>query len=495
MEPGALIIRKCFCTSALVVMFFVYAPATHASVAISESPSKNISCTNGVCTPTANYAVLNVADAENVLASGNLKIATTGSGGIQARDIAVEAAISWTSGATLSLDAFRSVAVDKPVAAEGAGGLTILTNDGGSGGTFSFGPKGNVSFLGLSNPVSIDGAAYTLVNSVSALASAIGSNPNGNYALASNYDASQDGTYSTAPILTMLSGTVQGLGNAISNLSISHKRGAEDIALFESVGSTGAIENLRLLKIAYVDSNHKSSGAGGLVAGNSGLLFGDEVTGSISRRGAGGLAITNLASGQIVSSSTDVRIVGGGGGLVDTNYGSISLSHAAGNVRGPELVGGLVAGNDGNIDQSYATGNVTGGTLGGLAGGIGGGAITNSYATGAVSGGVAGGFVGDGGNLSGAPISSSYSTGALQAGDGGFACVVDPPNVSNDYWDITTSGTPYGECNDLNVSGVTGLTTQQLQSGLPAGFDPKIWAQNPKINNGFPYLINNPPPK
>jgi hypothetical protein len=48
---------------------------------------------------------------------------------------------------------------------------------------------------------------------------------------------------------------------------------------------------------------------------------------------------------------------------------------------------------------------------------------------------------------------------------------------------------------DGNVAGITGLTTAQFQSGLPTGFDPKIWAENPNINNGLPYLINNPPPK
>jgi hypothetical protein len=41
--------------------------------------------------------------------------------------------------------------------------------------------------------------------------------------------------------------------------------------------------------------------------------------------------------------------------------------------------------------------------------------------------------------------------------------------------------------------GLKGLKTRKLQSGLPAGFDPTIWAQSPSINNGFPYLIANPP--
>jgi len=28
---------------------------------------------------------------------------------------------------------------------------------------------------------------------------------------------------------------------------------------------------------------------------------------------------------------------------------------------------------------------------------------------------------------------------------------------------------------------------------LPAGFDPKIWGQNAKINHGYPYLLALPP--
>jgi hypothetical protein len=50
-----------------------------------------------------------------------------------------------------------------------------------------------------------------------------------------------------------------------------------------------------------------------------------------------------------------------------------------------------------------------------------------------------------------------------------------------------------GAGNIANDPGITGLTTQQLQSALPTGFDPKIWASNPNINNGYPYLRANPP--
>jgi len=37
------------------------------------------------------------------------------------------------------------------------------------------------------------------------------------------------------------------------------------------------------------------------------------------------------------------------------------------------------------------------------------------------------------------------------------------------------------------------LTDAQLKAQLPDGFDPKIWGQSPTINNGYPYLLANPP--
>jgi len=40
---------------------------------------------------------------------------------------------------------------------------------------------------------------------------------------------------------------------------------------------------------------------------------------------------------------------------------------------------------------------------------------------------------------------------------------------------------------------VTGLTTEQFQAGLPAGFQPPFWAESADINNGFPYLPSWPP--
>ncbi|MGD0190756.1 MAG: hypothetical protein ABSD74_08440 [Rhizomicrobium sp.] len=481
--------------------------AAHAAVTISSAATSNMSCTSGVCTPTAANAVLNVGDLTTILASGNVTVNTgTGSLASEVEDIVVDASFNWASASSLTLDAYRSVTVEQPVAVNGSAPVTLTTNDGGSGGALSFGTSGSLSFLGTSNSLTIDGTAYTLENSVASLASAIAANSSGTYALASNYNASVDGVYGTSPIATSLAGTVQGLGNTISNLSIVQGKAKTGIGLFTTVASSGVIENFRLTNIAYKNANHKSSGGvGGLVLDNSGYLFNDEASGSIKATGysdgprgsAGGLVDLNEQAGSIVSSSASVRIAAqsAGGGLVAENSGSITLSHGDGSIEAA-IAGGLVGQNAGTIGQSYATGAVTGESGGGLVGTqIAPGTASNSYATGSVAAGTKeGGIVGDD-SASNAPIGTSYSIGAVAAGyDGGFACLTISANISDAYWDTTTSGTTYSDCDDLNVSGITGLTSAQLKSGLPAGFDPTIWAESSEINSGFPYLVANPPP-
>ena len=80
---------------------------------------------------------------------------------------------------------------------------------------------------------------------------------------------------------------------------------------------------------------------------------------------------------------------------------------------------------------------------------------------------------------------------------GGIAGTADKATAASDYWDLDTSGISdpsKGAGNTANFPGLTGLTTAQFQSGFPAGFDPAIWGQDPSINNGYPYLLANPPP-
>jgi hypothetical protein len=445
---------------------FSSVPAAHAAVAISSAATTNITCVSGVCTPTAPNAVLNVSDLQSMLASGNVSIEAAG----EPVDIDIQAAFSWSSTNSLTLDSYHSVNVGDPVAVSGGGGLTVVTNDGGSGGWLTFAPNANVEFSNLSSSLAINGAGYTLVGDIRTLASDVAANPSGNFALANDYNAQPDGTYSAAPVNVQFSGNFQGLGNAISNLTISSKAIVLELGLFSAANAGSTISNL-VIQNAQVSANKRGADAGILVGHSQGVLFGDHT------------------SGTVFVGASDF-----GGGLAAygaTVIGSSSSAMVSGKVGAG--IGGLLAGG-GTIDSCFATGK--GGGFVEAAN-----AVTNSYSTGTVEGtgtqSTMGGFVGvagiDGESQS---VSTSYSTGALTGtGEkGGFAGVFGLTAVaSNDYWDTETSGTSNASGNEHAVSGVTGLTTHQLKSRLPTGFDPTIWAQSPSINNGFPYLIANPP--
>jgi hypothetical protein len=500
------------------------APATasndHHSVIISAGPTKHMTFRHGVYRPTASRGVLNINDLENALAAGNVEVTTgNGSGGSDKGNLHVDAAATWVSGSQLTLDAYHSIIMDQPLVDAGAGGLVLATNDGGSGGGYRFGPAGNIAIWNLSNALVVDGQSYTLVGDVNTLASDIKQNASGHYALANAYDAGADGAYKKPPVGTIFQGSFEGLGNAISNLKTVNGAGG----LFSEIGPSGAVSDLRLTGID-VDGSLASGWIGALANQNEGLLSDDAVGGALTGGGRStGGALAGLSTGTVAncSSSASVTTVGTGGGLVGENEGMLGNSFATGDVtlenkQHAGIAGGLVGvGFSGAISGSFATGAVTatrneeiGGLVGVLPSG-GNATIVNSYATGAVTGGRAGSIGGlfgvsyqGGRNI----VSAAYATGKVSAGSndvaggvigwdavpGGCGC------FANAYWDTTTSGITdpgQGAGNIPDEPGITGLTTAQLQASLPAGFDRRIWKENPSINNGLPYLIANPPPQ
>jgi len=482
-----------------VLSFVLSAPfsVAQAAVTISAKATANMSCASGVCAPTATDAVLNAGDLETLLASGNLTVTTTGNG-VQAKDIRVDAALAWANGAALTFDAWRAIAIDRQVSIDGAGGLSIVTNDGGTNGELSFGARGHVT-LGFNNgapgTLSIDGANYTLVFTVLGLIASVAEDPSGHFALAADYNASGDGTYKAAVVQTSLAGTFEGLGNVISGLRIRNKtnEGDGNFGLFLQIGSGGTVADLGLKDIDILAA--PISGTGGLTPDNEGLVRADWVSGKITAESKG------IEPGSFV------------GGLVGYNGGTIVDSHADVTLTDHTLgaaLGGLAASEGGTISRSYATGSIEGGIVasaGGLVGVVsqsGGatGAILDCYATGAVSGGGSSSVGGLVGTYVDGKIAASYSTGAVKAGHdssvGGFLGFdqSDTHALKNDYWDTDTSGITdlsRGAGNIPNDPGITGLTTAQFQSGLPEGFDPTVWAENPQINDGLPYLRANVP--
>lgn len=507
---------KIHIATAAAGLFLCVNPLARATVAISSAPTQNMSCVGGTCTPTATDATLNVGDLQTLLASGSLTVTTTGSG-VQADDIAISAQFGWSKPTVLTLDAFHSVAIGNPVKVGGKGGVSLITNDGGSGGTFSFAGDGKLIFKILAGTLSINGASYQLVNSVAALAAAIASSPSGNFALSQSYDAGLDGTYGSSPVGTQFSGSFQGDGNAISNLTINDPASNDSVGLFRYAASA-SIGNLNLNAVSVTGVTGTSvGGLAGTVGG--GTVWGVHVSGTVTGGdgcSAGGLAGEALNS-VIAYSTSSARVAGGGnlqtavGGLVGAASSTIVNSWSSGGVTGSQgaWTGGLVGiTSGGSISLSFATGQTEGGGGsydGGLVGENGATAptpITNSYATGDVSNGGGGGPSATGGLIGDAntPAATSYASGIVAGTNivGGFVGNDNTGGqMAHDYWDTTTSGVldkTQGAGNIPNDAGIKGLGNKKFKSGLPAGFDPGIWTESKGINGGLPYLISNPPP-
>ncbi len=462
------------------------APSAYAQVVISSGKTQNMTCSGSVCAPTAASAVLNVGTLETMLASGNAEVTTTGSGGVQASNIVSSTALSWSTTYALTLDAYQSITVNKTISVNGMGGLTLTTDDGGTGGRLSFGRKASVVFANLSSQLTVNNSLwgnnqrFTLMNSIAALASAVAANPAGSYALAASYDASGDGTYAASPIATTATGRFEGLGNTISHLSINSK-GQDYVGLFAL--HTGVMENLNLTSLKVVttlDCAHESFAGG--VAGDASYLVNISVTGKLTSKGPCGSTtgllagfaddvIGSTASGSLTSSAAAVGGLVGYGGAVDSGgtitNSSASVTVVSTNDNGEGNVGGL-CGSCSPIENSYATGNVTGGAaIGGLGGScsaptINADAVVNSFATGVVSsgtnglGGVMGGLCG----TAGGTIDQVFATGSVTAeaasspfGIGGLLGITGGSVISNAY--ATGAVTSIGAGGD--VGGLVGL--------------------------------------
>jgi len=526
--------------------------AAHAEIVISKKPTQNMNCNAGVCTPTAQNAVLNVGDLTNMLAAGNATV-QTGNGDGTAAAIAIADGFSWTNTTRLTLSAKKSITVKAPVTVAGPGALTISYNIGHTNGDLYFQRNGRITFRRLSSNLVIQGVTFALVNDVPHLAQIMTSNPSGFLALANNYDAAIDGTYKTA-LADHFSGILEGLGHALQNVSVSG--GSSGSSFIRTLDSGAVVRNLAF-ENADIEVLPRHQQPAGLILYNHGALENVSLSGNVSGEyHVGAVAATNESDGAIRNATVSATVYSGGdaggitgynqgtivratasgsvsgslmtacfapytGGLVGQNLGSITLSRSSASVNGGHgeykqegcevyaRAGGLAGVNDGLIDRSFATGNVTAGEYsyaGGLVGYIH-GTVSNAYSAGAAHtdtfktrvGGLSGYNVG--------PIATSYSIGAPTGGDpnndcpagGLIGCDGAPAgSITSSYWDFDTSGISdpsRGAGDPPNDPGITGLTTAQFQSGLPAGFDPAIWGSNPKINNGYPYLRANPPPK
>ncbi len=367
---------------------------------------------------------LNVNDA--VSWSANLLTLTATAG-----DINISALMSATGTSTLALNPSGGV----NVGFDGAGNF---------GGRVDFGGRSGTGLL------TINGVGGTVIGSLAYLQSMNGDLA-GRYALGGSFSVAGF-TQSVGSVATPFTGVLNGLGNTLSDFSVS--AAGSGAGMFAATSNTAVIRNLGLTNVSVTGGNN----VGALVGSNGGQIFNSYTTGTVSGSGSwvGGLVGSN--QGQITNSYSRAAVSGGDvvGGLVGSNWssGTISYSHAHGDVVSPGGLGGLIGSNSGQIQYSFAWGNVTG-SAGGSSGDIGGlvgfnassGVIDSCYAMGNVvsNNTTAYNFVGGLVGYNNGTLSSTYAAGGVTgagscgAGNtnnsaaGGLVGYNDTGSISNSY--------------------------------------------------------------
>jgi hypothetical protein len=466
----------------------------HAAVVISSKPTANMNCSGGVCTPTSKNAVLNKDDLANMLASGDVTVKSDAI----AQDIEIDAKLSWTNSSRLALDSYRSITFAKPIVVGTNGALTITTNDGSADGDFQFLKKGHVEFRSVNSNLVINGHIYTLGQNIRQISRTLSGGAQ--YVAVSRDIDSADQQFKRAPIYE-LNATLEGLGNTISNLKVRNRITSENVGLISDITTSGLVRDLNLVSADITGNADDDQLLGALAGKNEGTVLNVNASGVVASTGefaqAGGLIGESSGIIRRCSAVTSVSV---------TNEQS-----EAGGLVGLVFEQGTSF--PGVVDQSYAEGTVTASAtatsnvnVGGLIGFAAGGNTSNSYSHSATSVGAgnsslsAGGLIGEAHEGFDFPlmISNSYSTGSVSGPDGailgGVVGYISPSQyqIGNAYWDIDTTGMNQGCAG--TCTGVSGLSDEQLKSGLPAGFDKKVWTQDAAHNSGYPYLIDNPPP-
>ncbi len=401
-------------------------------------------------------------DLQTALNGSNIVVQTDNASGSDAGDINVLAPVSWSAN-TLTLSAYRNVNINAVLTATGTSSLAMTSGTGGSGsidyGLTASGFTGKVNFdRSGSGFLTINGSGYSVISNLTELQALQLGNSSVKYYLGADLNANAT---AFTPIGSgsgnAFKGVFDGGGHTIGNLTIN-RAGQENTGLFGyTYGAT--VGNVGLTNVS-ISGGNKTGGLVGSMANSH--LRSSYATGSISGGSETGGLVGSMMGGTIANSYAAVSVtstgfyVGGLAGYAGSNP-SISASYATGSVSGSYTVGGLVGWlESGTVANSYATGSVNGGAQGSIGGLVGSsdGTITSSYAT---------------GRLTGSQMAEHYG---LVGGSSGA--------VSNSYWDTQTSGA-YD-----SFAGGTGLTTAQLMSGLPAGFDSNVWGILPGVS--YPYL-------
>ena len=515
------------------------APSGQAGNWLIDPPDLTIQSGEGA--PSASF--IGAATLANNLANSNITLTTSATTGQQTQseagsppgNINVNAAVSWASANKLTLSAYANININADISAS-TGSLALNHGQGAvaAGNTsdyfLKYGVKVNLpAGSNFSTKRGSDGAdtVYTVITSLGAAGDAATApstatlqglaataNLSGNFVLGGNVDAAATVTWngSGSPLVYAgftpigpFAGNFDGLGHTISNLSINLPSGT-NVGLFGQTGSVAVIKNLGLIGGSVVGS----SGVGGLVGRNDGIINNSYNTGNVSAgfQQAGGLVGINhgVINSSYATGGVTAGTAGVAGGLVGILLsGAVNFSYSTGTVSSSgDLVGGLAGSNDhAEIRNSYATGAVSGRSfVGGLAGTNYLASIINSYAVGSVTGNgnSVGGLVG----YTNGTVSSSYwntATSNQSTSAGGVGKTTAEMKASASYagWDLTNKwlmaeGPTYPLLRELMVPLlVTANSTSKTYDGVSyAGGNGVSYSRTPNVNlQGTLYYVGN----
>ncbi|MCI5118952.1 MAG: hypothetical protein D3913_13590, partial [Candidatus Electrothrix sp. LOE1_4_5] len=328
----------------------------------------------------------------------------------------------------------------------------------------------------------------------------------GDYYLTDDIDCSDLSFMPIGDADTPFTGTFDGNGFTISNVSID-RPAMNYVGLFGYAGTDAAISDVNLTGIEITGNSHVGGLFGQLYYGTvTDVHVEGTIKGNVVLGGLGGYAVSSIISHASSSGSVGMLddptgnfsqiFYGGliGGNIRGNQISEISCSSSDAEVTGNYRVGGLVGHNSGTITSSFATGPVKGFyRVGGLAGENISGTIVDCFATGSVSG-----F----GNITGLPdshelgglvglqyrygdepvIMNSYATGSVTGGIRNMKGILGLKlngSCTGTFWDKTTSGVSSDAC------GSVGLTTEEMQDQetyVDWDFD-ETW-----MMNGYPVL-------
>jgi filamentous hemagglutinin family protein len=397
-----------------------------SDLTISVAANANVTAANPFApsSQTSN-STLNISTLLAALAAGNVTIQTSAGAGPGNGDIFVTTPITWSSGNSLLLSAYRNISATASITDTGGGNVILRADNTGTGaGTVSFSTGNNVTVSGSGvvtiyyNPVVFGTqdtiytggstpTQYMLVNNATNLQN-INSFLIGNFALGTDIVLSGNFT-PIGTTTTPYTGQFDGLNNIISHLNINNTTPNISLGLFGAISATAIIQNVTLNNATISEATDNSGTSiyiGSLVGlNNGGTIINSSVmnpiitasgtnygiSGSRGYYDIGGLIGASFGGTISQSASTDGSI---------TNY--VNTNANAANLTAFNEVGGFLGGehssatlsNDDSTTAVTSLGNVT---------------VTGAGATGEL---LVGGFLGRLDQTSTA--AEIYSTGSVQ---------------------------------------------------------------------------------